>query len=129
MEAREMSKLKADLIKRKVARMISENIGNLEIDIDAIADTTAINIIREIQAVLIKNPDDFEIVEEIVCIFEKYGVSAEVCHDFRQKSSSCDATTTLVYPRPYNSVKFAIFLVSASVIAPFLIRHCQLPYG
>lgn len=77
-----MDKLKSDLIKKEVARLIANNIEDLEIDIDAVADTTAINIIREIQAVLIKNPDDFGIVEEIVCIFEKYGVSAGVCHDF-----------------------------------------------
>ncbi len=77
-----MNKLKNDLIKKEVARIIANNIEDLEIDIDAVADTTAINMIREIQAVLIKNPDDFEIVEEIVCIFEKYGVSAGVCHDF-----------------------------------------------
>ena len=82
MEDAHMDKLKSDLIKKEVARLISDNIEDFEIDVDKIADTTAINMIREIQAVLIKNPDDFEIVEEIVCIFEKYGVSAGICHDF-----------------------------------------------
>lgn len=39
-------------------------------------------MIEEIQQVLMNKEDDFEIVEDIVCIFEKNNVSAGTCHDF-----------------------------------------------
>ena len=46
-------------------------------------DTTAINMIGEIQAVIMDNlKSDFDVVEEIVCIFEKYNVNAGCRHDF-----------------------------------------------
>ena len=81
--------IKAELIKNEIVDVISQNIDNICINADKIADTTAIKMIDEIRNVLItygvdfddKN-SDFKIVEEIVCIFEKYGISAGACHDF-----------------------------------------------
>ena len=45
-------------------------------------------VLKEIQEVIISGNivngqrNDFEIVEEIVCIFEKYGITAGGCHDY-----------------------------------------------
>ena len=55
----------------------------IEIDINEIAQTTAINALSEIYQVLHENiENDFEIVEKIVCIFEKYQISSGTTHDF-----------------------------------------------
>ena len=56
---------------------------NGEINADEIADTTAIKVLSEIKEII--NDDeksDFDMVEDIVCIFEKYHISAGACHDF-----------------------------------------------
>ena len=55
----------------------------IEIDINEIAQTTAINALSEIYQVLHDDiENDFEIVEKIVCIFEKYQISSGTTHDF-----------------------------------------------
>lgn len=76
-------KIKAELIKAYIADMICNSITDFEIDAEKIADTKATMALEEIQQVLNKNDlDDFEMIEEIVCIFEKYKLDAGVCHDF-----------------------------------------------
>lgn len=76
-------KIKAELIKAYIADMICNSITDFEFDADKIADTKATMALEEIQQVLNKNDlDDFEMIEEIVCIFEKYKLDAGVCHDF-----------------------------------------------
>ncbi len=81
--------IKVELLKNELCDLIFEKIGEISIDANKIIDTKATMMLEEIQSVLIgKGTDfnnenlDFEIVEEIVCIFEKYGVDAGVCHDF-----------------------------------------------
>ncbi len=81
--------IKTELIKNEIIDIVTRNIDNLCIDADKIADTTATKMIDEIQKVLIKygadfnnKNSDFDIVEEIVCIFEKYGIDTGACHDF-----------------------------------------------
>ena len=56
---------------------------DLQIDASEIADTTATTMLGEIQQV-IKNQEysDFEAIEEIVCIFEKYNIDFGGRHDF-----------------------------------------------
>ena len=39
-------------------------------------------ILQEIQNVIQSDMDDFEMIEEIVCIFERNNLDAGVCHDF-----------------------------------------------
>ena len=57
-------------------------------DIAANDDTIATKALKEIQDVVKRgnivdgDMTDFEIVEEIVCIFEKYEIDAGGCHDF-----------------------------------------------
>lgn len=76
-------KIKTELLKKYISDSINNQIIDLEINADEIADTVAIKILSEIQDI-IKNDDysDFEIVERIVYIFEKYKIDFGNCHDF-----------------------------------------------
>ncbi len=75
--------IKLELLKDYISDFVNSHIKDFEIDADKIADTVAINMLSEIQRI-IKNDllTDFEIVEEIVCVFEKYNIDAGGCHDF-----------------------------------------------
>ena len=75
--------IKLELLKKEITDLILNNIDNIEIDADNIADSKAISALSEIQCV-IQNDDisDFGIVEEIIKIFEKYNISAGSRHDF-----------------------------------------------
>ena len=54
-----------------------------KLDFNEIAQTKAISALSEIQEVIQNDEYDvFEVVERIVCIFEKYKISAGVRHDF-----------------------------------------------
>ena len=54
-----------------------------KLDFNEIAQTKAISALSEIQEVIQNDEyDDFEVVERIVCIFEKHKISAGVRHDF-----------------------------------------------
>ena len=79
--------LKLELLKDTICHAVISGIEyaemNSEINVDEIADTKAIKILSEIKEII--NDDeksDFDMVEEIVCVFEKYGISAVACHDF-----------------------------------------------
>ena len=75
--------IKLELLKKHIFDFINSQIGDFEIDASKIADTTAIEMISEIRNV-IKNENfsDFDAIEEIVCIFEKYGIDSGSRHDF-----------------------------------------------
>ena len=54
-----------------------------EINADEIADTTAIKALSEIKEIIHdKEKEDFDVVEEIVCVFEKYNIDIGERHDF-----------------------------------------------
>ncbi|MBE7060567.1 MAG: hypothetical protein E7389_07065 [Ruminococcaceae bacterium] len=76
--------VKEDLLIRKVAETVALNIKLPELDINSIVNSAALQMLEEIQAVLAKDKEleDFEIVEEIVEIFIKYGVDFKGCHDY-----------------------------------------------
>ncbi len=75
--------IKLELLKGYISDFINSKLEDFEIDADKIANTTAIKMLSEIQKI-ISNEDysDFEIVEEIVCLFEKNGIDFGSCHDF-----------------------------------------------
>lgn len=75
--------IKTELLKKHISDYINSQIDNFEIDADKIANTVATQMLSEIQSI-IKNDNysDFEIVEEIVCVFEKYKIDFGNCHDF-----------------------------------------------
>ena len=74
--------IKTELIKSYIAEIICRGITDFEIDEEKIVDTMATKALNEIQKVLKSDMDDFEMVEEIVLIFEKHGLDAGSCHDF-----------------------------------------------
>ena len=76
-------KIKVELLKTYISDFINSRIEDFEIDADDIANTVAIKILAEIQEI-IKNDSysDFERIEEIVCVFEKYKIDFGNCHDF-----------------------------------------------
>jgi hypothetical protein len=76
-------KLKLELLKGAIFDAVIKGLENAEIDADEIADTTAVKVLSEIKEIINDSEkSDFDIVEEIVCVFEKYGISAGSCHDF-----------------------------------------------
>ena len=75
--------IKTELLKRHLSDYLSSMIENFEIDESKIAESTAILMIGEIQKVIgDDNLSDFDCVEKIVCIFERYKISAGGRHDF-----------------------------------------------
>lgn len=76
-------KIKVELLKTHISDFINSRIEDFEIDADDIANTVAIIILAEIQEI-IKNDSysDFERIEEIVFVFEKYKIDFGNCHDF-----------------------------------------------
>ena len=75
--------IKLELLKKAICDFINNNLDGLEIDAEEIADTTAISMISEIQNIIKnENYSDFDAIEEIVCVFEKYKVDFGSRHDF-----------------------------------------------
>lgn len=75
--------VKVELLRNHISDFIKSNIEDFEIDASEIADTTAIKMLSEIQKVIKdENYSDFDVVEKIVCIFEKYNIDCSPCHDF-----------------------------------------------
>ena len=75
--------IKTELIMGAIFDTIKERLEYINIDADKIANTTAITALSEIQEIL-KNSDysDFEMVDKITCVFEKYNLNIGECHDF-----------------------------------------------
>ena len=75
---------KIELIKDEIEDVLIKHLHNVALT----DDTIATKALKEIQDVLKHgnivngNKSDFEIVEDIVCIFEKYNIDAGGCHDF-----------------------------------------------
>ena len=74
-------KIKVELLKTHISDFINSRIEDFEIDADDIANTVVIKILAEIQEI-IKNDSysDFELIEEIVCVFEKYKIDFGNCN-------------------------------------------------
>lgn len=74
--------IKLELLKSYIEDYINNNLQDFEIDASKIADSKAINILAEIQNIIRnENYSDFDVVEKIVCIFEKYSIDAGFRHD------------------------------------------------
>lgn len=81
-EINEMN-IKTELLKNHITDYINNSIRDFEIDADEITDTIAIRMLAEIQHI-IKNDaySDFETIEEIMRVFEKYNIDFGSRHDF-----------------------------------------------
>ena len=75
--------IKLELLKNYMVDLIDSRLEDFEIDASKIADTTAIKMLSEIQNI-IRNEEysDFDAIEEIVFVFEKYKIDFGSCHDF-----------------------------------------------
>ncbi len=75
--------IKVELLKGYVSDFINGHINDFGIDADYIANTTAISLLSEIRdAIVDEGNTDFEVVEKIVCAFEKCGIDCGGRHDF-----------------------------------------------
>ena len=75
--------IKLDLLKKYICDTIDNQLCDFEIDADKIADTTAIKALSEIQSIISDHSNsDFDAVEKIVCVFEKYHLDFGERHDF-----------------------------------------------
>ena len=75
--------IKVELLKKHITDFINSNFEDFNIDASQIADTTAVQMLSEIQTVIKdESLSDFDAIEEIVCIFEKYSVDSGSRHDF-----------------------------------------------
>ena len=75
--------IKIDLLRNYVNDFILCKLEDFEIDADKIADTTAIKALAEIQSIVQNEKySDFDALEEIVTIFEKYHLDFGARHDF-----------------------------------------------
>lgn len=75
--------IKVELLKSYITDYIKSQIEDFNIDASKIADSTAIQMLSEIQNI-IKNEcyTDFETVERIVCVFENHKIDFGNRHDF-----------------------------------------------
>ena len=75
--------IKLELLSNAISELVMQRLDTISIDADRIADTVAIAMLSEIQKI-IQNDEisDFDAIENIVVLFEKYGVDAGVRHDF-----------------------------------------------
>ncbi|MGM9936526.1 MAG: hypothetical protein ACI38A_04205 [Candidatus Ornithomonoglobus sp.] len=75
--------LKLELLAGGISDVIADNLKKNNIDVNCIVQTTAISVLEDIRE-CIKNDDlsDFEAIEEIVNIFEKYRIDCGSRHDF-----------------------------------------------
>ncbi len=75
--------VKVELLKSYISDFVNEKIDDFEIDASQIADTTATQMLSKIQKIIKdESYSDFEAMEEIVCIFEKYNIDFGSRHDF-----------------------------------------------
>ena len=75
--------IKLGLIKEQLCEAVTRSLNDLKIDADNIADTTAIRALTEIQCILSdQNTSDFDAVESIISVFEKYGLDYGSRRDF-----------------------------------------------
>ena len=75
--------IKIELLKSFIKDYIDCKLEDFEIDADKIADTAAIKALAKIRAAIQNESlSDFEVVEEIVTVFEKYDIDSGTRHDF-----------------------------------------------
>lgn len=74
-----------EMMQREIGYIAWEHLKKQEFDYKEIAKTRSVQVLSEIRKVLVRHKwdgDDFEAIEKIVQIFEKYGLSAGNTHDF-----------------------------------------------
>ena len=75
--------LEIELLGNMLSETIKQYLLNLNINCDVIADAVSVKALSEIQQIL-KNDciSDFDAIEQIICVFEKYDLDFGSRHDF-----------------------------------------------
>ena len=75
--------IKLELLKEHISCFINSRLEDFNIDADKIADSAAISILLQTRDIL-QNSEytDFDVVEEIVSLFEQNGIDCGGRHDF-----------------------------------------------
>ncbi len=81
-----------ELLNQYLVKYLNDNIAHftdkLDLDISSIVQSCAVQALEEIRAAIRRNDDfydnagDFNTIEEILQIFDKYGLHSGACHDF-----------------------------------------------
>lgn len=74
-----------DFIKNIIIDSLKNEYITINIDnnkFENLIESYAIKALYEIQCVIQKDEDDFNIVEKIILIMEKYNLDCGTCHDF-----------------------------------------------
>ncbi len=75
--------IKLQLLRAYVSDFVKDRLDDLVVDANEIANTVAIDALSEIQKIIQDDTcSDFDAVEKIVCVFEKYSISAGSRHNF-----------------------------------------------
>lgn len=76
-------KIKTELIKGYIADAVCSQLTDFEIDKDKVADSRATLILDAVREILLREElSDFEIVDEIVMLFNRLNIDCGSCHDF-----------------------------------------------
>ena len=75
--------IKVELLSNGTAEFVRNHIESLDINVETLIENQSAEILQRI-CTIIRNDKltDFEMVEEIVCIFEEYNIWCGGCHDF-----------------------------------------------
>ena len=70
-----MMHLKLELLKGAICDAVTAGLYRIEANADKIADSTAIKVLSEIKTIVSDDKkSDFDAIEEILCVFEKYNI-------------------------------------------------------
>jgi len=76
-------KIKTELIKGYIADAVCSQLTDFEIDEDKVADSRATLILDAVREILIRDElDDFQMIDEIVSLFNRCNIDCGNCHDF-----------------------------------------------
>lgn len=79
----EEQELCRELLYQELGRFIIEQFQETKFYYEEVIQQKSVQALAQIRAVIQDETySDFDAVEEIVCIFEQYGISAEDRHDF-----------------------------------------------
>lgn len=76
--------IKLEIFAGVVADAVNDAIRYIHIDTDDVINSVALKALCEIQGIIQDETveDDFDVVEKIVAVFEKYNIDAGFRHDF-----------------------------------------------
>ncbi len=76
--------IKLELLAKAISDTINQSVSNLQIDVNNCINTASLSALEAIKAIIQDDSieEDFDVVEKIVCVFEKYNIYSGSRHDF-----------------------------------------------